>query len=707
MYIYGGEGYLISARLRARCPGYVRERTRPGKLGYPFVLNRIEVPKEYGGFIPGAPGTIDAVPHWSTTELDNTPLLKSFLSEKVVDDDEGPIDPDPSVSLDTLADGDRVRDMEYDQRFSKPNPSIANATEVRSLRATETRSRDTPSSGNASTQQRVAAPIAPRPQYPVVNNTPVGLGAIVPIIPQPPVLTSARKSAVNRVILPRPPVVTAIPLRLRYPNGSNTPVDFCETRPSAERLPSARKSAVNRVILPRPPIVTPIPARLRLPSSSLSNTPADGCEITPRAEKPAVARKSAIVEETPSLEELTTNTGTEADNIETQIEKLDVIDNGAVNDGTETVSVAEEQNSEHSSVRNEAALADTNSERAKSSSEIEPSAVAEITTRHEMANDGRKQPRVGTKSRRKTALPPLKKPKVIKTAPTMGTRLKKRTYYADPKGMENEHTVHFRNVMFGEEAYRKEAGKGSMGVVNEHAARARLFHTVTNIPLDVETYNAGYDSDLEDGGAEVRWRVKLGDERLGEVVDMLAIEKYFFSLWNQFKMERYFVANDRDVYPACMAFVNQYGAEIKRMKMEAVLVVQLVRLWKFGCLDANGFMSVLRAFGDFDMSELVKGVPDASFEMAHQLLREVQRPYMKRQKYAGMDGVKGKVKGAGMRWVRQERERLEEMGGGDSWWMKDPMQWIGNLVEEEGTKNTDGAQPCAETGCAPKFGQSI
>ena len=240
--------------------------------------------------------------------------------------------------------------------------------------------------------------------------------------------------------------------------------------------------------------------------------------------------------------------------------------------------------------------------------------------------------------------------------------MRKRTYYADPKGMENQHTTHFRSVMFGNKAYKKDAGKGVQPIVNEEAAKGRLFHTVTNIPLDIVTYNEGIDSDLEDGGEEVRWRCKCGDERLGEVVDMLAIEKYFFSLWNQFVHANYVSLGDRDVYNAYLRFVGLFGCEIKRMKMEVIFVKQLTRNYELGTLDADGYVEILTAFRNVDMKHVAHGVPHSEFDLPHEILRDsTSSPFRKKQYNGTSENEGGRKPPAVERWLDEQHRKVAEM----------------------------------------------
>ena len=637
MYIYGGEGYLLSERFRRKHPNYVHARTRKGKLGYPFVLNRIEVPKEYGGFIPNAPGTIDAVPHWSMREFDSIPLRKSFLSEKHIEEDKLNDDNNQNQNTrlssnfsatistnlpHTSSDGDSVRRNQ--SRCEKPAVIVHKPNQVGIVKHASKSSR-VPSSVHIPPALSENESV-PRVNCKFVNNNSSVLPEMTP--------RALKKSRVEDA------VVNEIP---HVPSGINggeiaASVNFKSVNSSCSAVPENTPQ-------------TAVTSRAKCSAK----------EILPGIEQKVVVNSSGIM----SIDE-------RAKSLAETVERAELHRNrGSVSDG---VAVPE------NGVQYQRQQVQLQQEQNMSTS-------GKIPTANAVPNKFRKHSRVDCSSRRKTAIStPLRKPKVIKTAPTMGTNLRKRGHYADPKGMENEHTAHFRNVMFGNNAHKKDAGKGVQPVVNEEAAKGRLFHTVTNIPLDIETYNEGVDSDLEDNGAEVRWRCKCADERLGEVVDMLAIEKYFFALWGMFKCENYFVCNDRDVFKACLQFVQECGGEIRRMKMEVILIRQLVQLWRFGCLDADGFMQILRAFGNCDMSEVVSGVPDSKFEMAHRLLREEEIPFKKGFKYMGSLGVNRVRNEDAQKWLRQEREDLKKLSCNKDVWEFDNgagINWITKLVKEE------------------------
>lgn len=111
----------------------------------------------------------------------------------------------------------------------------------------------------------------------------------------------------------------------------------------------------------------------------------------------------------------------------------------------------------------------------------------------------------------------------------------KRRFQEDPKGLDNERSFHLRKSIFGEEkGHLFSAGIDTMPKLNKEAASGHFYHSVTNMPLDVKGYNDGFDSSVEDEGAEAKWRLRMGDINLGDVSDMSAVEVYFFNLWNQF-----------------------------------------------------------------------------------------------------------------------------------------------------------------------------
>ena len=297
--------------------------------------------------------------------------------------------------------------------------------------------------------------------------------------------------------------------------------------------------------------------------------------------------------------------------------------------------------------------------------------------------------RIG-KSKNSTQSKKRTKARAVKTMLTTRKKQTMRGLRNDPRGMDNEHTRHFRRVMFGDDAKSKNAGKGVPAVLSEEAAKGRLFHTLTNIPLDVERFNEGYDSDIDGGVEEMLGRLRMKDERQCEVVDMLAIEKYFFTLWNQFKALRYPELSEREVFAAALRFVDRFGDEIRRMKMEVLLVKQLVMVWKWGCLDANGVMHIMRAFGGCDMSEVVKGLPNPEFLLAQRLLREAQFPW-RQPSYNGTCGARvghrGKVKNSEMRrWLEKERDKLAKLEQDVGDWdhgIQTASQWIDRIVKEE------------------------
>ncbi len=245
----------------------------------------------------------------------------------------------------------------------------------------------------------------------------------------------------------------------------------------------------------------------------------------------------------------------------------------------------------------------------------------------------------------------------------------KRRMKDDPDGMDNAYTKHFRKVMFGKNARNKLAGAG-VPALNDIAARGKLFHSVSNMPLDVTRFNDGYDSDLE--GVD-EWVREMQDDQIDEVVDMLAVEKYYFKMWNQYVRD-VGVNGDRQTFDLYMGFVTRFGSELKRMKCEAVLVMQIVRSWKFGTLDADGVMRIMRRFGECERG--VSGRVHDDLRFVSRLVREYGlQPFLK-SKYGGprvsarADGKEREVFESGVhkfeRWAREiVRQEGRKLGSGE------------------------------------------
>lgn len=249
---------------------------------------------------------------------------------------------------------------------------------------------------------------------------------------------------------------------------------------------------------------------------------------------------------------------------------------------------------------------------------------------------------------------------VKKTEPRKTSTVRKRTKNDDPDGAKGCHTIFIRQCMFGkEEANNVKAGNGLPPYINSKAARGRLFHSVTNIPLMVDKFNEGYNSDTGDNGVEAAWNIRMGEDRLGEMVDMLPIEKYFAVLWNQFIQTNYPRMNDRAIFPVYTRFIEEFGAEVMRMKMEMVLVKQVVRNYHLGMLDANGVMEILSMLSCIDMSGVVRGIPDAEYEWPHRLLRE-SLPQFRKKQYNGMTRCKRRVGTPALKhWLVDEHRKVE------------------------------------------------
>ncbi len=254
-----------------------------------------------------------------------------------------------------------------------------------------------------------------------------------------------------------------------------------------------------------------------------------------------------------------------------------------------------------------------------------------------------------------------KRPVVKKTPTRKAGTTRKRTKSDDPDGAKGCHTMHIRKCMFGDDANDSKAGKGLPPYISSEAARGRLFHSVTNIPLMADKFNEGYNSDTGDNGVEAAWCLRMSEDRLGEVVDMLPIEKYFAVLWNQFIQTHYPMINDRDVFHAYMRFIEMFGAEVKRMKMEIVLVKQVTKDYEMGTIDAKGYMEIMNALKYVDMKNVVRGVPDTEYEWPHRLLRETLPQFQKKQ-YNGPSGSRRRVRTAALKnWLDEEHRKVDKL----------------------------------------------
>jgi len=191
---------------------------------------------------------------------------------------------------------------------------------------------------------------------------------------------------------------------------------------------------------------------------------------------------------------------------------------------------------------------------------------------------------------------------------------RKRKLQDAPDGKNNPRTQFIRTTLFGEDP-DDDAGRNvnnGKGVpLTAEAAREIMFHSVSNEPLDLEKYAAGYDSDAEDGGAEKEWRLRMADWKLSDMADMCPVEVYFFNLWNQFMIIECSPELDVDggavikgkeqnldraLFSVWMSFVRKYGGEIKRMKMEAVLAMNVVHCWELALIDAQGLHDIAMEF---------------------------------------------------------------------------------------------------------------
>lgn len=95
-----------------------------------------------------------------------------------------------------------------------------------------------------------------------------------------------------------------------------------------------------------------------------------------------------------------------------------------------------------------------------------------------------------------------------------------------------------RAGMFGVLHHNRKAQDAEKPIIAQEAADGHLFHTASNIPVDVRLY-VGFDSnnDEEDGG--LRSLLMSNEVQLNEFIDVPAREKYFFTLWARFASEIY------------------------------------------------------------------------------------------------------------------------------------------------------------------------
>ena len=56
--------------------------------------------------------------------------------------------------------------------------------------------------------------------------------------------------------------------------------------------------------------------------------------------------------------------------------------------------------------------------------------------------------------------------------------------------------------MFGKDYKNSKAGQGLPPYANVKSAHERLYHSATNIPLNLKKYDEGYNSDTGDNGSE-------------------------------------------------------------------------------------------------------------------------------------------------------------------------------------------------------------
>jgi len=172
---------------------------------------------------------------------------------------------------------------------------------------------------------------------------------------------------------------------------------------------------------------------------------------------------------------------------------------------------------------------------------------------------------------------------------------RKRRIPREPSGMDNVMTAHLRDTVFGEGQHVFSSGKGRAVSLNQTAALGKLFHTVSNEPLDLEQYNDGYDSDLDDP-EELKWRIKVSDKQIFEFIDSLVDDKYYLCLWNYFCAIEGRPLRDRDMISTWNKFVRKHGREVKRARTEVIMAMNIFHCWEHGSLDADGVMEVIRAF---------------------------------------------------------------------------------------------------------------
>lgn len=233
---------------------------------------------------------------------------------------------------------------------------------------------------------------------------------------------------------------------------------------------------------------------------------------------------------------------------------------------------------------------------------------------------------------------------------------RKRKVHIEADGLNNCHTVHFRSTVFGDKAYLRGAGSESQPCLNVDAAQGRLYHTVTNIPVDVENFNEGFNSDAAHDDAQVEWRRKDREDHIDSFVDVLPTEKYFMSLWNSFVTRNGNSKSDRGVLELYRSFVEKYGSEVRRMKLEVCLVQQIALLWRYGIIDTNGLLEIMGHFKHVQSNNL--RAHDPNFSLPHLLLHEKRKSYNQWHRYTGRAKVRSvKLKDAGMRaWMTNNLE---------------------------------------------------
>lgn len=235
----------------------------------------------------------------------------------------------------------------------------------------------------------------------------------------------------------------------------------------------------------------------------------------------------------------------------------------------------------------------------------------------------------------------------------------KRCIRHTPRGMANEHTQHFRATMFGDDARNRMASKNKKPFLFPQASDGRLFHTVTNLPVDTELYNSGFDSDGDEDHAtepEQRWRRRQREDLINEFIDMEPVQKYFLSLWNHYVYEASAAHSDEDVFGFVLGFADKFGPEVKRMKLEVEFASIVTHMWKLGLMDASGVLQAMQAFRDCDSTLAQSGAPHPEFGMAHRLLREENITHTQSREYRGLQKISARVnlpKGM-IAWVAEE-----------------------------------------------------